>query len=45
MTLRERLRPSGWMLSTKLVASMLALFLTVTVATGVLTVLALNSFR
>jgi two-component system, OmpR family, sensor kinase len=44
VTLRERLRPSGWMLSTKLVASMLALFLTVTVATGVLTVLALNSY-
>ena len=32
------------MLSTKLVASMLALFLTVTVATGVLPVLALNSY-
>jgi two-component system OmpR family sensor kinase len=32
------------MLSTKLVASMLALFLAVTVATGALTVVALNSF-
>ena len=44
MTLREQLRPSRWTLSTKLVTSMVALFVVVTVVTGALTVVALNSF-
>ncbi|HEY7717499.1 MAG TPA: HAMP domain-containing sensor histidine kinase [Pedococcus sp.] len=44
MTLRERLDPTGWRLSTKLVASMLSLFVVVTAATGLLTVAALSSF-
>ena len=44
MTLRERLHVSRWRLSSKLVASMLALFVAVTLATGSLTVVLLNSF-
>ncbi|MGZ4601199.1 sensor histidine kinase [Oryzihumus sp.] len=38
------MRPATWTLRSKLVASTVALFLTITVATGVVTVLALNGF-
>ncbi|GAA1255986.1 HAMP domain-containing sensor histidine kinase [Oryzihumus leptocrescens] len=38
------MRPATWTLRSKLVASTVALFLTMTVATGVVTVLALNGF-
>ncbi|MGZ4653958.1 sensor histidine kinase [Oryzihumus sp.] len=38
------MRPATWTLRSKLVASTVALFLTITVATGVITVLALNGF-
>ncbi|HEY7719360.1 MAG TPA: hypothetical protein VH915_11385, partial [Pedococcus sp.] len=44
MNLRERLRPSRWRLSTKLVASMIALFIAVTLATASLTVVLLHNF-
>jgi two-component system OmpR family sensor kinase len=44
VSLRDRLRPSGWMLSTKLVASMVALFAVVTLATASLTVVLLHGF-
>ncbi|MGN6635124.1 MAG: sensor histidine kinase, partial [Oryzihumus sp.] len=38
------MRPATWTLRSKLVASTVALFVTITVATGVVTVLALNGF-
>ena len=38
------MRPATWTLRSKLVASTVALFLTITLATGVVTVLALNGF-
>lgn len=44
MRLRERLHPARWRLSTKLVASMVALFVVVTLLTASLTVVLLKSF-
>jgi two-component system, OmpR family, sensor kinase len=44
VTRRVWLRPTGWTLRAKLVVSMVALFVAITMATGVVTVLGLNSF-
>jgi two-component system OmpR family sensor kinase len=43
-TARSRLRPAAWSLSTKLVATVVGLFLVITLATSALTVVLLNNY-